>query len=221
MASISHSDQGPNFESRLFQEMCRILGIRKTRTTPYHPACDGLVERFNCTLTAIPSTCVDERQTDWDLHLPVVTMAYRSSVQESTGFTPNRLMLGPEINIPWTLLTKPPPGTPVSPSQYVQNLQNKFSDTFELVRQHVKKAQLRQKTNYDRKVHGTGYVEGDKVWLYTPRRKRGLSRKFLTHWTGPFEVVKKTVRCEFCYSQSQFPLQTNRPFQPVETLLRT
>ena len=45
-----HSDQGRNFESTVFAEMCSLLGIHKTHTTPYHPQSDGMVERFNRTL---------------------------------------------------------------------------------------------------------------------------------------------------------------------------
>ncbi|VDI82080.1 Hypothetical predicted protein [Mytilus galloprovincialis] len=41
-----HSDQGRQFESLLFQEMCCILNIKKTRTTPYHSKSDGMVERL-------------------------------------------------------------------------------------------------------------------------------------------------------------------------------
>ena len=37
-----HSDQGRNFESNVFQQMCRLLGIKKTRTTPYNPKSDGM-----------------------------------------------------------------------------------------------------------------------------------------------------------------------------------
>ena len=45
-----HSDQGSNFQSKVMAEVCRLLGIQKTRTTPYNPKSDGLVERFNLTL---------------------------------------------------------------------------------------------------------------------------------------------------------------------------
>jgi len=50
--STLHSDQGRNFESRVFAQMCEWLGIRKTRTTRLHPQSDGLVERFMRTLSA-------------------------------------------------------------------------------------------------------------------------------------------------------------------------
>ena len=45
-----HSDQGANFEDHLFTEVGELLDMEKTRTTPYHPQSDGLVERMNRTL---------------------------------------------------------------------------------------------------------------------------------------------------------------------------
>ena len=50
-----HTDQGRNFESKLIQEICKLLEIHKTRSSPYHPQSDGLVERFNRTLEAMLS----------------------------------------------------------------------------------------------------------------------------------------------------------------------
>ena len=47
-----HSDQGQNFESALFKEMCCLLGMSKTRTIPLHPQSDGMVERMNRTTEA-------------------------------------------------------------------------------------------------------------------------------------------------------------------------
>ncbi|PIK59483.1 Retrovirus-related Pol polyprotein from transposon [Apostichopus japonicus] len=89
-----HTDQGRNFESNLFKELAQLLGIDKTRTTAFHPQSDGMVERFNRTLEAMLSAVVSENQRDWDEWLPHVTMAYRSSVHETTGETPSVMMLG-------------------------------------------------------------------------------------------------------------------------------
>ena len=55
-----HSDQGRKFESTIVTEVCKLLGIKKSRTTPYHPQSDGLVERFNRTLLDMLATAVND-----------------------------------------------------------------------------------------------------------------------------------------------------------------
>jgi transposase InsO family protein len=59
-----HSDQGRNFESNVFQGVCELLGVRKTRSTPLHPQSDGMVERFNRTMEQHLSKVVDQHQRD-------------------------------------------------------------------------------------------------------------------------------------------------------------
>ena len=103
-----HSDQGRQYESVLFTEVCRLLEIRKTRTTPYHPQSDGMVERFNKTLATMLSAYVNENHRDWDESIPYVMMAYRSSQHETTGFTPNMLMLGREVTTPLDIMYEMP-----------------------------------------------------------------------------------------------------------------
>ena len=95
-----HNDQGSNFESNLFRHLCKLLDIYKTRTTAYHPQSDGLVKRFNRTLESMLNMYCKDDQTDWDIHLPFVLMAYRASEQETTGATPNSLTFGREVNLP-------------------------------------------------------------------------------------------------------------------------
>ena len=94
MPSVIHSYQSRKFENHLMQDVCLLCGAHMTRTTPYHPASDGLVEQFNRTLLMMLAMFAGENRDDWDDLLPAVMMAYRSSVHESTGFSPYRLMFG-------------------------------------------------------------------------------------------------------------------------------
>uniref|UniRef100_A0A0X3Q402 Transposon Tf2-6 polyprotein n=1 Tax=Schistocephalus solidus TaxID=70667 RepID=A0A0X3Q402_SCHSO len=48
-----HSDCDFNFNSRIFQEVCQLLDVHKTRTTPYRSAGNGLVESTRSTLKNI------------------------------------------------------------------------------------------------------------------------------------------------------------------------
>ena len=75
-----HSDQGRQFESQLVSEVCKPLHVHKTRTTPYHPQSDGLVERFNRTILSTLATCATDNSLDWENHIRKVCMAYNSSV---------------------------------------------------------------------------------------------------------------------------------------------
>ncbi|CAK8694208.1 unnamed protein product [Clavelina lepadiformis] len=61
-----HSDQGRNFESILFQELSRLMGCNKTRTSPYHAMGNGGVERNNQTIIAILKNYVQVDPTSWD-----------------------------------------------------------------------------------------------------------------------------------------------------------
>ena len=59
-----HSDQGTQFESHLFQETCRLIGIKKTHTTPFRPQSDGQSERSIKTLVKMMATATKD-QTEW------------------------------------------------------------------------------------------------------------------------------------------------------------
>ena len=99
-----HSDQGKQFESSLLQEVCKILNIKKTRTIPYHPQCDGLIERFNHTLLSMLATTTKDHPFDWEEQLQMVCSAYNNSMQASTGYTPFFFMFGRVARMPIDLM---------------------------------------------------------------------------------------------------------------------
>lgn len=86
------SDWGTAFLSKIMLDVYRLIGICKTSSTTYHPQTDGLVERFHHTLTDMLANSIKQGGKDWDLHLPYVLFAYRSSPQSSTGESPFYLL---------------------------------------------------------------------------------------------------------------------------------
>ena len=101
-----HSNQGVQFESQLFQELCKMLQINKTRTTAYHTQSDGMIERLNRTVKNVLSKYISVHQNDWDKFLDGVVFAYNSTVHDTTGITPYRMVFGEEMRLPVELVTE-------------------------------------------------------------------------------------------------------------------
>ena len=85
-----HYDQGKEFDNAMIHKLSELLGTVKTKTTPYHPRSDGLVERFNRTLLAMLAMFVSQEHDNWDDMLPFMMLAYNTTVHTTTGFTPYR-----------------------------------------------------------------------------------------------------------------------------------
>ena len=189
-----HSDQGRNFEAELFQKMCELLGIEKTRTTALHPQSDGMVERFNRTLENHLAIFVEQNQKDWDRWIPSLLTAYRSPVHETTKQTPACLMFGRELNLPIDLLYGRPPPVPELPSvieDYVSELQEKLEEIHQFARVRMRVASDRMKRRYDIGTSRAVFDVRDAVWLYNPKRRKGVSPKLSCDWEGPYLVLKR------------------------------
>ena len=187
-----HSDQGKQFESELIAEVCKMLHITKTRTTAYHPQCDGLVERYNRTLLSMLATCAEEHPFEWEDYIPKICLAYNTSIHPATGYAPFYLMFGRQARIPADLMFgRETTASSSSPADYASKLQDTLECAYDKARQNIGEKQRRQKEFYDQRIHGAPVQEGDVVWLHTPATPRGTSRKLHCPWSGPFKVIKK------------------------------
>jgi hypothetical protein len=195
-----HSDQGRQFESSLFKEVCNLLGIRKSRTTALHPQSDGQCERFNRTLLDIVAKMAQNRQSDWDRCLPYALAAYRSSVHSTTQETPNFMMMGRKVETPLTLMVPHTPEQTLS-SDWASGMVKRFRDSFERV-QEARAGPLRTaKAIFDRRQRGFSFEADDLVWLYEPKVQKVISHKLDAHrWTGPWIVTKKISDCVYLIS---------------------
>ena len=179
------SDQGKNFLSNLVKSVCEYFKINKVQTTPYHPQCDGLVERFNKTLCKMLSAYANSNQTNWDLYLPLVLFAYRTAEQSSSGFSPFNLLYGREprlgdldnYNIGY------------EPSEFIKDLHTNWM----LAKNRIDKQAEINKKIYDSKYKQkpTTYNVGDEVRVKVPQTKIGLKKKLRNDlWSEPLKITK-------------------------------
>ena len=144
------SDRGPSFLSRLLLGVCSVMGVKKVNTSAYHPQSDGLVERFNRTLTDMLAKTV-KPGVEWDARLPYVLFAYRATLQVSTSESPFFLLYGRDPQLPTELALSPPvQRDSVQLDDYKSRMVRAMSETWELARQSIKKAQGKQKIHHDK-----------------------------------------------------------------------
>ena len=128
------SDQGRNFESDLIKELCKIAGVQKLHTTPYHPQGNGQWERFNSTLCNMLGTLSEEEKSNWKSYLGCMTHAYNCTKHASTTYSPYYLMFGRHPRLPIDVefgLPKTNSGDNSSKSRYVQKLRRRLNYAFQ------------------------------------------------------------------------------------------
>ena len=187
-----HSDQGRDFEARLIKEMCELAGIRKSRTTPYHPQGNGQVERFNQTLISMLGTLDAEKKKSWRLHVRPLVHAYNCTKNNATGMSPYSLMFGREPRLPIDLQfgINNPPKNAVSHHQYIRDLKDRLKRAHELAAAQAAKSASYNKERYDRRVRDQALEAGDRVLV----RNVGLTgkHKLADRWTTTcYHVVRR------------------------------
>ena len=185
-----HSDQGSQFCSQLFLEMFTQFDVKKTRTTPYHPMCDGMIERANRTIQVMLRAFIDSADCDsWDERLPLVQLAYNTSEHNSTRYTPFFLLFGREARLPLSMICPSAYTLPssITHTSYAVWLRDRLTAAYRLVRKHLDVGHRRAKTNYDLKANADALKVGQFVWLYR-HPQAGDSPKLFRYWDGPWQV---------------------------------
>jgi transposase InsO family protein len=187
-----HTDQGKNFMSNLFSSLCNLLQITKKRTTSYHPQSNGQVERMNRTLLQMLRCLRDKNIKNWDLYVPQLCGAIRSTLNRSTGFTPNKLMLGREVFKPCNLVFGVPNDDrlPRSPEVYVRDMEDILRQVHAVARENLQQSVSVNKRDYDLRIRQAQYDVGDFVYVLNNHPTPGISRKLQPIYKGPFLVVK-------------------------------
>lgn len=186
------SDRDPRFTAHFWRAFWTSMGSTLDMGAAYHPESDGQTENANKTLEIMLRSVIDFTQDDWDEHLAAAELAFNSSKNETTGFTPFYLMFGREARLPIDLALAPltkavdNPAAAEATARWRAALQQASENT---VRQ-----QRRQKTYADRNRREVRFVVGDRVLLSTAHLKligeRKRVRKLTERYVGPYRVKR-------------------------------
>ena len=190
------TDQGANFTSQLLAEMYRLLHVHSTRTSPYHPQTDGVVERFNQTLKAMLRKVAIKDGKDWDKMIPYVLFAYREVPQSSTGFSPFELLYGREVRGPLDVIKETWVAKESSKDDVVSHIlamRDKMEMMTKVVHENLKEAQRKQKAWYDQNARERILQEGDLFLVLLPTS----SNKLAAQWQGPYKVERRVGKVNY------------------------
>ena len=175
------SDRGPQFASKSFIELLKLLGITSALSTAYHPQTDGTTERVNQEIEAYLSIYCTSHPEDWLMAIHTLEFTHNNRRHADRQSTPFELMFGNSpVAIPYTFKNTKFP-----------NLEDKMK-TLQKNREEALAAHklVRTRMIEQGKPNFTPFKQGDKVWLDTRNIKMNYHKKIGPKREGPFEITK-------------------------------
>ena len=177
-----HSDCGGEFCNDVFREMNEKLGIETSTTPGESPFSNGIVERNNKILYESMMKTMEESKCDRETAL-AWSVSASNALQNVTGFAPNQLVLGANINLPSVITDQPPALEPTTSSELIR----KKLAVLHNARQNFIKAESSEKIKRALSHQVRTYSE---EW-YEPGEKVYYRRRFTKGWRGPAKVLGK------------------------------
>jgi transposase InsO family protein len=178
------TDQGTDFLSKTFTEMCKLLKINKINTSPFHPQTNGSLERSHRTLAEYLRHYVDKNLNNWDNFLPYAFFVYNTTEHSATTYQPYTLLYGKNLEIPINLKREPEPR--YNYEDYYFDLKQKLQESHKIAREKLIQKKIKSKDNYDNKEHAIEVHVKDQILLRDDTQKNKLNPL----WKGPYEVIE-------------------------------
>eukprot|EP00112_Aurelia_sp_Birch-Aquarium-sp1_P024198 Seg753.2 transcript_id=Seg753.2/GoldUCD/mRNA.D3Y31 product="Retrovirus-related Pol polyprotein from transposon 412" pseudo=true protein_id=Seg753.2/GoldUCD/D3Y31 len=191
------SDRGKNFLAKIVVEVCKLVNTAKINTTSYRPQCNGLTERFNHTLTTMLSMYVSQHHDDWDTYIPYALFAYRTAIHDTTKESPFFLMYGRDPHLPIDVILLPRQEHYDNVDDYRTQVVTRLNEARKLAKNNIELFQQCSELRRNKAAELPSFEVGQKVWIFTPNNRKGLSAKLVHNWHGPYRIVEKCSSVNF------------------------
>ena len=187
-----HTDQGSNFCNELLLEVCKIFEIEKTRTSPYHPKGNVMVERHNRVVADVISKHCANSPSSWYQMIPYLNFVYNTNVNKTTGQTSLSLVFRQECKYPIDLQPPKAPGHKIVNYEFTRWLNEQFREAHMNARETLGYKQERQKDMYQKYFFGEELKPGERVWFIAPTKRN--QKNFSFHGTDRTTSFRKRQR---------------------------
>ena len=227
---MAHSDGAPNVDGHVVRELCKRLGVGKTKSSRLHLQGDGISESMVKVLKSCIQKQVDLHGVNWDLYLHSAMCAARTSVHSSTGFAPSQMVLSSNIKLSVDLLTannvkdiqdKPKKHSERQARQFVSELGKEIKRTFVQAQASLNNSRNKTKPQYDKKMTSHQFIVGDYVILWHPYQVPGLSRTWQPNWKGPFQIHCLVDNCNCYPDEWRRTVKPSYTCESIETSIST
>jgi len=187
------SDNGPQFRSTFFQWVCSLLGISNRYSTTYHPQTNGQVERYNRTILGQLRTYLKDHQDRWDALVSMLTLAYNSRPQQSTGAAPLEFVTPERIrslSVERMVSSRTPEETDCSSRAFREVIRARLRSLIHKVRRSLTLAQRLYKRSYDTRVRPVAKDIQAGNWVFVDGHTR-TKYKLGTRGAGPYKVLTR------------------------------
>ena len=185
------SDRGTQFLAELVQQVCRILEVKQLYSSGYRPQTNTRTETIHRFIDSSLNLFVHNHQEDWDLYLPFVAFAYRTSVIEGIGKTPFFLVNGREARLPEEIALLFPTVLAKDATSYAKEVKARLQQSYSELRHIHRKLRRDQRDYFDLSHKEVIYKPGEHILLHQPQHRVGLATKLLHQWTLSHHIFKR------------------------------
>lgn len=183
------SDQGKEFDGKVIHELSDFVGVKKIRTTPYHPQTNGITERMNRTILHMLRTLPEAVKGNWPKMLNKMAHAYNCTKHSVTGFSPFRLMFGREATLPIDLVLGITSSEQLkrNHTDYVKRWEGQMKEAWDIVKRNQKVNQDKNEKQSRKRPLLTPVGVGDRVLIRNT--ETGGPGKLRSYWEQDVYVV--------------------------------